>query len=275
MLLICSGPDTWSARAKARELEAAFRQKHDPQGLSVENADASRFKEILSGLSTPSFFSPKRFIRCTGLLESLKIADVRALAKRLQGDQSSLVFVTIEDEPPSAKILSEFEGVQVISYAHPLLHGASFLAWCKLRAQKLGAAVKDAEEIARLTDGDAWLADQELMKRSANPNAPLVLTDEAAGSVFDVSESYLRKSSHWRSDIHALNDSQPLMVMTSQARSAVRTQSGDTSGIHPFVVKKLSQIRRSDIGASFFKAIRAIVATRQSLAQNGEEETLL
>lgn len=275
MLLICSGPDTWSAHAKARELEAAFRQKHDPQGLSVETADASQFKDVLSGLSTPSFFSPKRFIRSTGLLESLKIADVRALAKRLQGDQDSLVFVTIEDEPPSAKILSEFEGIKVIRYDHPLLRGASFLAWCKARAQKIGASVKDAEDIARRTDGDAWLADQELLKRSAHPNAPLVMTDEEAGSVFDVSESYLRKSPHWRSDIRALSDSQPLMVMTSQARSAVRTQSGDTSGVHPFVVKKLSQIRRSDVGASFLKAIQAIVATRQSLAQNGEEETLL
>jgi DNA polymerase III delta subunit len=255
MFLICSGPDTWSAHAKARELEAAFRQKHDPQGLSIQRMDASEFKEILSGLSTPSFFSPKRFIRCTGLLEHLKIADVRAFAKRLQGEQDSLIFVTIEEEPPSAKILSEFEGVKVIRYDHPLLSGGAFLAWCKTRAQALGATIKDAIDIAQRTDGDAWLAEQELMKRAANMNAPLVTLEGETGSVFDVAEAYLRKSAHWRGDIHAVSDSQPLMVIASQSRSAVRVMSGDTSGIHPFVVKKLSQIRRSDISVSFLETL--------------------
>jgi hypothetical protein len=35
MIIVCSGPDTYRAREKARELTAAFREKHDPQGLAV------------------------------------------------------------------------------------------------------------------------------------------------------------------------------------------------------------------------------------------------
>src|SRR5262245_59678086 len=98
MLLICAGPDTWRTREKARELQAAFIAKHDPQGVSTNVLPDADFSAILNALGTSSLFAQKRFIRVNGLFEKLKIADVRALAKRLEADADQSILVTLETE---------------------------------------------------------------------------------------------------------------------------------------------------------------------------------
>lgn len=275
MLIVCSGPDTWHARRRAQELVAAFRKKHDPSGLSTEIRHELDVPGLLNSLATPSLFAPKRLVRCDGLLEGLKIAEVRALAKRLKDDADQTVLLTVEDEPPSKKILDEFSDIKVVHYPSPPLSGAAFTKWCSERAKELGVPLNDAQEIARRTDGDTWLAEQELEKRAANPSAPLLSAADDPGSVFDVAERYLTDGKEWREDYDRLDDEQKISVLLAQARSAIRVRDGAISGIHPYAAKKLGALRMKNPEKKLLDILRAVAASRQSLCASTETETLI
>lgn len=278
MLIVCSGPDTYHARKKARELVAAFRAKHDPTGYSTEIVNEPDLQEILKHLGSPSLFAQKRMIRCDDLFESMKIADVRALAKRLEQDAEQTILLTVEEESLSPKIEKEFEKIKLVSYAHPLLTGAKFASFVLQRAKELNVSAELASQIAKNTDGDAWLADSELQKCSADPHAQLMCSDDAFGNVFDVAESFLAQSSGWRSRIETLDEPEGAVnVFLSQARSFARVKDGEDSGVHPYAVRKLSSLRASkdQVKKSLHDSIKALIASRQGLSAIGEENSLL
>lgn len=276
MLIICSGPDTWHARRKASELVAAFRAKHDPDGLSTEVVRVPvDLKSLLNQLGTPSLFSKKRLIRCDGLLDELKIADVRALAKRLKDDADQTVLLSVEQEPLTSKVISEFKETQFFHYDYPLLQGAAFKKWCVVRGQELGVSPTLAEQIALRADGDVWLAEQELMKCSANPHAPLRQTESDEGSVFDLADKFLTDKSGWRESIARADDPQVSVVLASQSRAALRVKDGESGGIHPYVAKKISQMRIPSPTKKLLRALRALVGARQGVANTNEIQTLL
>lgn len=256
------------------ELERAFREKHDPQGFSTASLREAEVDEISQQLGSPSLFSPKRFLRVDGILERSKIADVRQLVKKIAVDADQTILVTIEEEPPTQKILDEFKSVTMHHYPFVLMHGSEFRTWCALRAEQLGIDRKISDTIADRFDGDTWTAEQELQKKSANTGAPMI---EAAGqdeSVFVATESYV-KGPGWRKSVEHAGDEGFVPVLLSQVRNAVRIQDGATQGIHPFVVKKMSSIRRTDLKYILIKVARALVAERSGLAQRNENVTLL
>lgn len=276
MLILCSGPDTWHARRKASELVDAFRKKHDPQGLSTEVVRSPVDpKTLLNQLGTPSLFSQKRMIRCEGLLDGLKIADVRALAKRLEDDADDTILLSIEQEPPSAKVISEFSEIQFFHYDYPLLTGLSFWKWCSARALELGVSPQSAEQIAQRIDGDAWLAEQELMKCAANPNAPFGEIETDEGSVFDLADRFLTERVGWRESLARAEDDQVSVVLVSQSRAALRVKDGETGGIHPYVAKKISQLRIPSPSKKLMRALFALVGIRQGVANAEEIQTQL
>ncbi len=275
MLILCSGPDTFNARQKARELVEAFRKKHDPSGFSIDVMKQADLAELLQKLSAPSFFSAKRLVRCDGLFDKLKIADVRSLAKRLVADNDQTIVMSVENEEPPAKTLNEFDGVKVFKYTYPLLVGKAFVDWCRKRGAEIGVASIDCDNIARVTEGNAWQAEQELMKKSANPAAPLAEDDDAFGTVFDIVDSYFRNDPSWRHAAFIADDDQLLATTLSQSRSFMRVQNGETKGIHPYVVRKLSMLRTSDAKEKFLHALRATIASRTSFAGASETDLLL
>jgi len=276
MLIICSGPDTWHARRKASELVEAFRKKHDPQGLSTELVRLPvELKSLLNQLGTPSLFSKKRLIRCDGLLDELKIADVRALAKRLKDDADQTILLSVEQEPPTSKVTGEFKEIQFFHYDYPLLQGVVFKKWCALRAQELGVSSALAQHVAERTDGDAWLAEQELTKYSANPLAPLSQMETDEGSVFDLADRFLTDRTGWRESLARAEDDQVSVMLASQSRAALRVKDGETGGIHPYVAKKISQMRIPAPTKKLLRALRSLVGIRQGVASADEMQTLL
>lgn len=273
MLILCSGPDTWNARQKARELTEAFRAKHDPSGFSIETVQEPRLVDLIQRLGAPSFFSSKRFIRCDGIFDAFKIADIRALLTRLEADKDQTIIVTVEEEAPTIKVLDECKRYSFFHYTHPLLTGEKFYAWCRKCAEQLGASVQDAEQIARYAEGDAWLAEQELMKRAANPGAPLAEVANEGGSIFEAVETYLAQRPDWRFEYQAQDPDQFLTTLVSQVRSLIRVRDGEAKGIHPYVVKKFSTLKVKDPEQIFLRALQQLVATRTGLAQSSEVET--
>lgn len=274
MLIVCSGPDTYSARQKARELQQAFRDKFDVSGYSTEVLEPS-LAQILNRLSAPSFFSTKRFLRIDGLLDALKIAEVRTLVARLAADNDQTIVVTVEDEAPNEKVLAECKKAPFFHYPHPLLTGQAFVAWCTKQAQQVGATAKDAQDVARACDGDTWLAIQELTKRAANPNATIIQAGAEDISIFEAVDACVLGRAGWRVVVADADQDQFMVTLVSQTRSLLRIHDGETMGIHPFLVKKMA---RSDVkrGSELFThASRAIVATRTGLAQSSETESLI
>ncbi len=278
VLIVCSGPDTYHARKKARELVVAFREKHDPAGYSTEIRQEPDIQTLLGRIGAPSLFAQKRMIRCDGLLSDMKVADARALAKRLAADMEQTIVLTVEDEPMASKLEKEFSSVKLVVYANPLLTGAKFASFVANRAKELGVSAEIATQITRNTDGDAWLADQEIQKCSANPNAPLVTADDAGGNVFDVSESFITDRPGWRSRVETVDDPGSVVtVFLSQARSFARVKDGETADIHPYAVRKLSALRapQGRNRSALHDAIMALAASRQGVSTSSEENVLL
>lgn len=275
MLIICSGPDTLNARQKARELTQAFKTKFDPAGFSVEVIPDSDIAVLVNRLSAPSFFSSKRLIRCDGVLENSKIADVRKMIARVTTDNDQSIVISVEEDAPSAKVLDECKAIpSFFHYPFPAPTPMQHEAWCKKRASSLGVSVDDAIEIAQRTSGDVWLAEQELMKKSANAQAPMVEVVTETDGAFDVAEFYVRQRA-WRAQMEEVGADQCMSVLVGQMRSAVRVRDRATSGLHPFVVKKLSSVSLRDADASLSRVLRAQTAIRTGLATADEIDSLL
>lgn len=273
MLVICSGPDTLHAAQKATEMVAGFRAKYDPEGFSYEILHHPQMSDVLNRIAAPSFFATKRMIRADGLLDASKIADIRALAKRLLHDGGQTVVLTLEQDVIAKKIIDEFSKECVVQYNYPLVHGQSFSVWCIKRAATLGVDQRIAQRISTYADDDMWLAEQELQKASANPNIFLGEKNKNV-SVYDRAELLLRSQSGWN-DPHNALDEEMLSICISQARSAIRVRDASTEGLHPFVVKKLSSLRQTNSPKILLGVLRMHAVIRSGLADISESESLL
>lgn len=274
MMIICSGPDTYRAREKARDLVAAFRTKHDPRGLSTEVVDGSEgISLLLSRLAGASLFSPKKFIRADGCLAKMKIADVRSLAARLEEDKDHTILLTVEEESPNAKTLEALKIAPLFHYPFVIQSGSAFRAWVRTQATRQGVSEKIADDIAEYTEGDSWFAIQELQKQAANPHEIALSTTRNIGSVFDVAEDVLAERQGWRGRLEALEDDNAVSIFLGQSRAYLRVRDGWSEGIHPYAAKKLGSLRVPDAEARMMKLLRAFIGSRSSLSSGNETET--
>lgn len=276
MIIVCSGPDTYRARERARELVAAFKEKHDPNSLSTFIlATGQDVKTIFSNIGTPSLFTTKKLIRCDGLLETLKIAEVRTLVAKLQIDGDQTILLTVEEEPPSDKILETLKPCPLHHYAYPLLKGQSFLKWLKEQARIMGVSEQIAEKIAGYTEGDSWLAKQELFKRAAYPEADQVDMKTAEMSHFEVIEDFLLAKKACRERLSGVKDDSVFSLMQGQIKSYIRARDGFTEGLHPFVVKKMRQLKINNAEQKFKTSVQALRNSRSGLCSGNEMEAML
>lgn len=275
MIIICSGPDTYRAREKARELTSAFRAKHDPQGLATETLDGSEgLPLLLSRLGSASLFTPKKMLRADGCLAKMKIADVRTLAARLEKDKDNTIVLTVEEEAPNGKTLDALKVAPIFHYPFAYQVGLAFKRWLRERAVKVGVNEQVADKIAEFTEGDSWSAVQELEKQAANPQELGKIKAES-GSVFDLADNALSERSGWRVAISLSDDENKLGVCLAQVRNFLRVRDGHFDGMHPYAVKKLQYASISRPEEKFSKFLRAFLASRNSLSTENENEALI
>lgn len=273
MLLICSGPDTWHARQKARELVDAFKAKYDNSGYSTEVIVNQDLRQVLSEIGAPSIFCPKRLIRFDGLLDGIKMADLKTLAKRLKEDGENNIIVSVEEGPPTEKILKEFAGVKVVVYESPALTGTLFKKWCLGQAQKFGVDAGIANKIADRTLGDTWMAISELEKFRVNPDASFAELDFESGSVYDAADACLAGTNRWRERVRERMDEQVFSVILNQARSAIQVSDNAPVKIPNFVVRKMQKYVAQKAKRIFFSSTVALVGTRTGLIGPNEVDT--
>lgn len=275
MIIVCSGPDTYRARQKARELVAAFRGKHDPEGLATEVLDDVPTPEmLLSRLGSTSLFSSKKLVRADGLLTKMKIADVRTLASRLEKDKDGTIVLTLETEPPHAKTLEALKPAPLFHYPFVILTGTAFRVWIRDESKKLDIPLSIADRVAEYAEGDSWFAVQEMKKQSAHAHD--VSTERSSdATVFDVADAVLSERQGWRVMLDNLDDDNAINMLLSQARSYLRVRDGHAEGLHPYVAKKLKSLRSPHPVETFSKILQALVASRTSLSSGQETESIL
>jgi hypothetical protein len=274
MLLLCIGPDTFRAQAKAQELERAFREKYDPDGSSVEILSAGKeaWAEIMERINTPSLFSPRRFLRTRDLIGNLTKTQIESLARALSNDAERVIVVSIESDPLSAKSTEALAKVpKVICYDFPLLKGEEFRSWLDSIAKTLAISNEAAiRQIAEAADGDGWLAWNELLKVAAGGQTFLapMLEDK---SVFEAADLFLRdvKSFAYLSESDA-SFSAIAPAFLSQTRAAIRVRDGATDGLHPYVVKKLQRIPPSPLEPTLAALIKAMISQRSGLGTDSD-----
>ena len=212
-------------------------------------------------------------IRVDGLIDASKIADIRLLAKRFISDAGQTVVLTYEAMPVSQKILNEFQKDEVIQYEYPLLFGSSFTNWCIKRGGELGVQENISQKISDSVLENMLLAEQELQKASANPKVYLEKSIKNINN-FDRSDMYLRSSAKWKEILDPIDD-EALAIFISQARSAIRVSDASFQDVHPYVVKKLSEIQNPENKNIFLKTIKTLVSTRTGNSDISEIEILL
>ena len=272
MLIICTGPDTWSAHEKARDLAKGFRDKYDSTGASVTTIHEATFSEVMNQFGAPSLFAKKVFVRADGWMSKIKPEDFKKLHERILKDGDMTILVAVMDELP-VKIDSVLKECKTIIYSFPLKTGKAFVDWCRDQGKRMGYD-GSVEDIAEMHDGDTWAAVSEILKRKANPQSPLSPNQDVDASNFDISDAVLLEQNGWRNNFASSDDPDGVVVaLLSSLRSLFKIESGNIDGVHPFVQQKMRRLKIVFPKKKFLYALRTFVLTRTS--RGTIDETIL
>ncbi len=277
MLIVVCGPDSYRALARAKELELAFKQKHDPSGLNIERLPngAEGVDALLSSAGTISLFAPKRFLRVSGMIDGCPKAKLSALIKLLNSAGDDLIVVDFEEEKPTEKVLAPFrETPKFLLNDYPLLSGTEYKKWLLQIAKNL--RISDEKLLSRLadaTDGDTWFALNELTKVAAG-STETNWNREAALSVYDVADGFLRQDA---SRFEALEDGDTNLpnIALQQAASYLRVRDNDLSGIPPFVANKMKRMRAQAVETMWSSSLLSLFVQRTGFSDSEEASLLM
>lgn len=278
MLLLCCGPDTYRAMQRARDLETAFRAKHDPSGASIERLEPGKTTAdaVIERSLTVSLFSPMRFIRADGLIEQCPKSKAAPLAQALSKDPDRVIVVSIESEKPSTTTLKPFASIpKLLVTEYPFLKGKAFAAWVVQAGSSVG--VTDAMMLARLADacdGDAWLASNELIKLAAGGESSVVRAQES--SAYEIVDEFLTEApNRHRALATRASSERAAYPLFQQSVAALRVLSGDTHGLPSFVVSKLRRSNERRAASLAGAAALTSVLARYGLADSEELDAIL
>lgn len=273
MLLLCSGEDSYRALEKARELEAAFRKKHDPSGQATERLSSGKegVEALLVSAAGGSLFSPRRFFRVDGLISNCPKNRQDALLKVLARDVDQTIIVTLEEGAMTEKLLKPYTTLQkFIHYTFAPLSPTAFLQWATEYAKNKGISdISAVRSIANIALGDSWVFVNELDKWRAG--APLAESGFSTPTIYDVIDKLLaRRQNRWTA-LRSFDDANAVVasVMT-QARALLLVRSGQAGSVHPYVAQKLARLQTPDPADVYARLATAFSWSRTGRA-NAEE----
>lgn len=214
-------------------------------------------------------------MRCDGLLEGLKIADIRKLSSRLKADGESTVLLTVEDEPPAQKALDEFGSQGFFHYTYPNISGSAFQQTCIAYAKDKGVSESKVKTVASRCDGDMWMAVNEISKLGAYEGAPLSESEYDQDSPFALVDDYLLKNKDWRKKFWSSGDDQMPSLLLTQAKTALKIKDDEPVKLPIFVIRKFKSLDSGKMESSFFRSILCFVSLRTGLSGAKEAESIL
>ena len=278
MLILCCGPDTYRAVARARELENAFRQKHDATGSSVERVASGKeaADEIIERSMSVSLFTPMRFLRTDDLVAACPKAKWKPLVQSLTRDPERVIVVSVETEKPDAsqmKFLNEVPKLIINDYS--IQQGKPFRAWLGEAAKAVGVTdVATLDRLASACDGDAWLASNELLKLAAGGDS--VIERVSNSDAYGLADAFIRGDRTRHAYLYKEDATEGAAYpLLQQGLSAVRTVSGDSAGIPPFIQSKFRQVSQEQAEKMLAATILIHQTQRSGLASDQEALELL
>ncbi len=270
MLLVCTGPDSFRALRKAQELERAYREKHDPSGLSIERltVTAKSVETIAERVGAMGLFAQRRCLRATGLVASWKRSDWERAGKLFQRDPEQSIVISVEEElaPEAERAITAWERSRV--YRHPILAGADFQKFAGQLAQEQDVAFDvGLQKFAQQLEGDSWAFWNALPRWKATKTLPDLASP-------DVSPFLKSDEALLGSDVVAVTafseDEDLLPLLLQQARQGLRVVAQQPDPRMPsFAQKKWQRLppeRQARLLARVQRAIEATVAQRMGAA---------
>lgn len=260
---------------KAQDLERAFREKYDPSGMATERRGTLSFEQ-LAAMQGGGLFSPKRFVRCSGLVAGWKKADWEKAAQLFSRTPEDTIVVTVEEE------LSEQDEQAVRlwpksgSYRFPLLRGPSFMRLCEdLAKQQALSWSETLRSFAERVEGDTWTFWNALPQWKATTSLPDVLAGDV--SPFARAEQYLKQAKA----ADALQDADGALqgIFLQQARQALRVIANEPDARMPtFAQRKWQRLPAAEetrLAERCAMLLGALITTRRGIASEAEEAILL
>ena len=279
MLIVCCGPDRYRALARARELEAAFKQKHDPEGRSIERLPSGKdgVEAVIEKSAGASLFSSRRFLRADGILSNCPKIKHKAMIDALSRDVESMIVVSVEEEKPAASVLKIFDGLpKCIVNEYPLLTGKAFLTWSADALKSLGFDTDPIfVQLAEACEGDSWRFINEATKLAAGANREIIKYDSTE-SAYDLTDRILRQGAERFAFVERSNFGySESSVLVQQTVSAIRVRDRDAEGLVPFVVRKLQNMQTTNPELLLGAGLEMIFLQRSGMCDEQESSELI
>jgi hypothetical protein len=278
MLIVCSGLDSYRSLERVKFLEAAYREKYDPAGSSIDHLSYGKdaIDPLLSLCVSGSLFSSRRFIRADGIISSCPKAKRDALIKALAHDSEYTIIVCREEGVLKDSDLKPFFALSGFKHDQfDPLSPAKFFQWAKEQASAIGYANESVvRSIAEASNGDSWAYIAELYKIFCGGEQAEKMIDEISPyAVIDALCEQRNNRFYFRSE--ADDDEAVIALVSQQARALLFIQHGKTEGIHPFVVQKSRRLSCPNPTDFFERMLSSFVWSRSGFANAEESLDLL
>ncbi|KKU49108.1 DNA polymerase III subunit delta [Candidatus Uhrbacteria bacterium RIFCSPLOWO2_12_FULL_46_10] len=280
MVFLITGPDTYRARLKLRELKDKFLKEVDPSGLNMRTVNGATLtlEGVRHYLESQPLLARRRLMIFENVLSHKKLEVLEAVfgalereQERKEGEDNIVIF--FEGEEPTTK---NHLHAWLVKHAHllrfALLQGRELEQWVEDEWRGRGRRI-DPRAVKRLivsTGNDLWKLSNEIQKIDAYLEAGVMMDEKAVAlmaeepfddNIFSFTDAViggdLKKSAPMLMEHLAreLAPQQLIALLEKQLRvllllaEAPASRSAPTlPGIHPYMVKRLwATARRSDI----------------------------
>lgn len=274
MIFFLTGPDTYRARQKLRELKDKFVREVDATGLNISTIDGATLdvNDLAHVFDTMPLLSRRRFLIIENLFAAAKAPILEAVRTRLSSDDPNNIVVFFETAPPTKKSkLLDWLTQHSHAQQFALLEGAALSRWITTELKERDRVIDPPalRRLLQLAGNDLWRLHGELEKldHALPAGIPIneVTVNELVSPTFDedvfgltdaVTGGNLGRAAAMLVDHleEGVSPQQLVALLEKQFRVLVllAAHEGNTPptlpGIHPFIVKKLwATARRSSL----------------------------
>jgi hypothetical protein len=273
MLIICTGPDTFRARLKFRDLILAYKNKYDDKGSTIENLQPNDiFSQLNERLSSQSLFASKKMLICEGLMQQVTPKQTEKLSLALKKDADITVVLDYEDKAPKESLLKAFQEKELFIYKHEPAKGTELNKIVMDLCRRSGVKADVVPSLIQRYQSDLWAIDTALqvMRVSDSTDIADAQGEHKVDNVFAVADLILTGRKDWLKYISVYDPQAVLSTALPQMRTWHMVQDGLGKKAHPFVQKKLSSLKIKNPDEKLLNLLRAMYSSRNSLATGDE-----
>ncbi len=273
MLIICTGPDTFRARLKFRDLILAYKTKFDQQGKSIEYLTSEDlFDRVSSALTHQSLFASKRMLVCDGLFERITSKQIEKLGNNIRKDGDFTIVLNYEEKMPKENLLKLFKEKELFIYKHEPAKNEELNKIVADLCKSYDVKTDIIPFLIQRYQNDLWAIDTALQVIRISKKEGLFKSKgkSKVDNIYAVADYLLAGKSDWLQYIDTFDPQSILSTILPQMRTWHMVRDGLGKKAHPFVQKKLSGIKIKNPDEKLLILLRALYSSRNSLASGDE-----